>query len=292
MVIVKLKGGIGNQLFQFAFGRAIALSRKETLFFDLTYLNDSSLSITSRTFKLSRLNNYQLADQMILKDFSDINQKGNAVFVSDESSKESIRALLNDQNIHAILLDGYFQNQFYFLGLSNLIKSEIKNLLNYYLCDSGIITDNLIPTNTESVCIHVRRTDYLQPLTLQVHGICEAEYYQNALKIIRSKLTHLSFYLFSDDAAQAEQLFSTLIKEKVNISSILNHLELENRDLIELALMSRCKKFIIANSSYSWWGSFLSDERSKIIIAPKKWYQAEDLNQLSDDIGLKSWIRI
>lgn len=290
MVIVRLKGGIGNQLFQFAFGRAIAERRKEELFFDLTYLTVNPLNFVPRDFKLKLLTNYRIADHSVLEDFGTLYEIGNAAFISDEFPKRSISRILNDLKIKAVLLDGYYQDEFYQMECGDLIKNELKDFLNFYF--NADIAKLLIYKGQETVGIHLRRGDYLTPAALEVHGICEANYYQNAMEIIKTQLDDPHFYIFSDDSMQAEEMFSSLIGEKTNVSGIINQLPSPDNDLIELALMSQCKHFILANSSYSWWGSYLSDYPDKMVIAPKNWYRNEQMSKLSDNISLESWIRI
>ena len=291
MVIVKLQGGIGNQLFQFAFGRAIAEARNEELFFDLSFLQADIPNITLRSFQLAHLTNYKIADKTILSALADFFEAKAAILISDDFPKELIPKFVHDQKLKAIYLDGYFQNQFYFLPYANQIKSEIRDLLNDHYNRSGIAEQGLIKNSSDSVSIHIRRTDYLKPSALSIHGICEISYYQEALNILLPKLKRPHLYLFSDDSQFAGEVFS-LVDEKTNISSIIERAEIQEKDLVELALMSQCNHFIIANSSYSWWGSYLSALPGKVVIAPEQWYMHPGFTQQSIDIALPSWIRI
>lgn len=291
MVIVKLQGGIGNQLFQFAFGRALAELRKDELFFDLSFLNANIPNMTNRLFRLGHLHNYRIVDYDIFNLMNGFFYNGNAVLISDDFPKNQITEVANDINIKALYLDGYFQNQFYFLMYANKIIREIRDLLKYHYdkAETGNLKDTHI--RQKSVGIHLRRTDYLSPAALSVHGICEVSYYQRALDIILSKIDYPHFYLFSDDSQFADDMFS-LIEDKTNMSAMINSKVSQEKDLVELAIMSKCSNFIIANSSYSWWGSYLSETPDKIIIAPQRWYQNVDFKQQSEDIALASWIRI
>lgn len=291
MIIVRLKGGLGNQFFQYAFGRAVATYRNDKLYFDLNFLNTNHRGVTPREFKLQALNNYHVADQLTLNRLNALGQTGKAVFIADGYPKDAIMQIIGDKNIAAILLDGYFQDEFYFLNSSKLIRKELNALLDYYYNSLKII-HGLINKGQQSVSIHLRRGDYLNPGTLKVHGICELPYYKEAVRIILSKLSDPKFYIFSDDPQHADWLFSTLPEDKINVSAIINNTEFLDKDLLELSLMSKCENFIMANSSFSWWGSYLSEASPKLVIGPKKWYADETMHQLSEDISLESWIRI
>jgi len=291
MIIIRFKGGLGNQLFQYAFAKRIAIERSEQLYFDLRYLTSNVYSFIPRDFKLERLASYKMIDDSAEKNYRDFYGTKNAICLTDDFPKKDISSLINNSSIKAILLDGYFQDEFYFAPYLDLIRSEIKTLLKSYY-PNGQLSSRLINSERETVSIHLRRTDYMQPITKSVHGICEIDYYVKALGILNSKLSNPYYYLFSDDTQEAQRLFENLLKEKTNISAIVQQAPSKEDDLVEMAMMSTCKNFIIANSSFSWWGSYLSDAKSKLVIAPKRWYLSENLRREAEGIILKSWIRI
>ena len=293
MVIITLKGGLGNQLFQYAFGRRIAKERNEQLYFNIRPLVSNSDRATPRDFKLEGLPNTIIAAEEHAAAFNDLFfGTREAVIISDENTpKKEISATINDPKIKAILIDGYFQDEFYFEPYKEMIRSEFQTLLNNYYHKSGL-PDNLIPGDQESVGIHVRRTDYLEPAKMLVHGICESDYYEKALEIIQSKLSYPHYYLFSDDSGEAEKVVNGMVKITTNVSALMEKTPSNDNDLIELAIMMRCKNFIIANSSFSWWGSYLSDADPKLVVSPKNWLLSENLKSRSEEIALPSWIRI
>ena len=291
MIIVKLQGGIGNQLFQFAFGRALALYRGEDLFFDLSLLNGNIPNTTFRTFKLKHLTHYSIADQHTYDVLGNFVDEKKVLLLTDNFPKDQLDKFINDERIAAFYLEGYFQNDFYFTPFASEIKEELKNLLAYHYSLTNWSANEFVHNNQETVSIHLRRTDYLKPSTIRIHGICDATYYQAALDIVHSRLDQPHLYLFSDDAAIAEEMFSSL-PYKTNISAIINQTVFEDKDMIELAIMTNCANFILANSSYSWWGSYLSQSINKLVIAPRYWYQHPAFYQQSEDIALSSWIRI
>ena len=289
MVIVRLKGGIGNQMFQFACARAVALYRQQELFLDLVYLTRNPLNFVHRDFKLQRLTDFQIADDNTLKYFDSLYVTGNAAYITDDFPKQSYLELLNFEPMEGILLDGYFQDEFYLLNYTEVIKKEFNSFLKYYL-NKGPIT--FIENSANTVSIHLRRQDYMLPDVLKVLGICESLYYDKAMAIMKTLVDHPQYYIFSDDPALAEEYFQDIYDEKINISQLMKKTNLRDSDIIELAMMTQCKHHILANSSYSWWGAYLSDSNSKQIIAPRKWFQDEKLSHLSDAIVLDSWLKI
>jgi len=291
MIILRLKGGLGNQLFQYAFARTIALRTNRQLYLDLGYLTLAKYRFTPRDFKLERLGNYKLVDGSIETSYNEFHAAGHTAYIYEHFDKDKVWATIDNPEMKAILLDGYFQDQFYFTPFLNQIRNEFKSFLNSYY-PSRNLSGDLINSRRQTVAVHLRRTDYLQPSILHTHGICEADYYQQAVAIMKSRLSSPYFYIFSDDTQEADRLFSNLLKEQTNISVILQQAPSKDNDLIELALMSRCKNFIIANSSFSWWGSYLSDADPKLVVAPKQWLLSENLRREAEGIVLQSWIRI
>jgi hypothetical protein len=291
MVIITFRGGLGNQLFQYAFGRRIARERNEQLYFNIDPLVHNRDRATPRDFKLEGLPDTIIANEEHANAFNDIYfGERRAKIISDDTAKETISTIINDSKYKAILIDGYFQDEFYFEPVKELIRDEFKKLLNSHL-NTELLTD-LVPPLEESVSIHVRRTDYLEPAKMLVHGICGIDYYKKAIEIVKSELSNPHFYLFSDDTEETERLFDGLLQEKTNVSALMEQKPSKDNDLIELALMTRCENFILANSSFSWWGSYLSDAEPKLVIAPKSWLLSEELISRGEDILLDSWIKI
>jgi hypothetical protein len=137
-------------------------------------------------------------------------------------------------------------------------------------------------SQSKSVSIHIRRTDYVSnPNTRRFHGICDMDYYYKAVKMIAGKVHSSNFFLFSDDI--------NWVKENFRIKYPTIFVDHIGSDAEELLLMSLCKHNIIANSSFSWWGAWLNRNLSKIVIAPKKWFK---VNVNERDIVPQEWIRI
>lgn len=165
------------------------------------------------------------------------------------------------------------------------MEKELKECLRFPQLEQPQLLDSLqvINSTTQSVCIHIRRGDYVEnPHTNQVHGILPVEYYAKAIQMIRDSLNSPSFFIFSDDP---KWLREQAIFKGMNIIS-----NTKNKDWEEMYLMSQCSHHIIANSSFSWWGAWLAENPDQIVIAPKKWFNDESFertDKIPDD-----WIRI
>jgi hypothetical protein len=178
-------------------------------------------------------------------------------------------------------LDGYFQSEKYFVEMKEILRDEFSLVdqlpKKYSLLDEKIKSIN-------SVAIHVRRGDYLSNKdTLRIHGVCSIDYYTNAINLIKERVSDPIFYIFSDDI--------NWVKNNLDLPENSEFIDgNENRPEIDLTLMMSCKHFIIANSSFSWWGAWLSSFESKVVIAPTPWF--DDANYVAEDIYSKQWIRL
>jgi len=283
MITTKLAGGLGNQMFQYAIGRHLALRNKTQLLLDISQLNNKDPNITFRTYELNIFNisakiipKEKIILPKIIKEIlfrllkrRYIKQKGN-------SFNKEVLANYNKN----ICLEGYWQCENYFKDIEDIIKQDFKIKIEPSE-QNKVMLKKIKSTN--SICIHIRRGDYVaDPKTKAHHGVCSLGYYYNSIKEIKKKVKSPVFYVFSDDINWARE--NIKIKDKtifVNINSTDKAYE-------DLRLMSNCKHFIIANSSFSWWGAWLSNNPNKIVCAPYKWFnQAEE-----GDIVPRDWRRI
>jgi len=181
-------------------------------------------------------------------------------------------------------IDGYWQNEKYFKGIEGIIKKEftLKNLPSPLFCK---LSNEMV--NSESVSIHIRRGDYIHSKeTNKVHGVCSLNYYNQAIKIINGFVEDPTFFVFSDEIDWAKNNL------KLNYPTLFVSNKLM-KDSEELILMSKCKHNIIANSSFSWWGAWLSENSHKIVIAPNQWFSEKRMKNIGEsDIIPKSWIKI
>jgi len=276
MIIVKLMGGMGNQMFQYAFGRALSLKYNTPLKIDLSFLKNRNMGpgFIYRDYDLDLFNVYE-----------DFNVNYNGVAVASEPffhySNELVNAIaqVKDRNI---LIDGYWQSPKYFLGLDSQIRKdfEFKNKVDDSKDDNILNMVNLI-TNSNSVMINVRRTDYLNT---NHHGVMGLEYINNSVNIIKSKVENPKFFIFSDDIDWCK---SNIVLDNM---VIVDHSYKGDRFSYYLQLMMMCKNFIIPNSTFAWWAAWLNQYEDKIVIAPKKWLASDKIN--TNDIIPSDWIRI
>lgn len=275
MPIVKINGGLGNQMFQYAFGRSLALRRREELRLDLSVYQNEVFGDTPRHYKLDRF-----AIIALPVDASELKGIKKNIYLN---LRQKIGLKLHkDFNVryHAWLansrgsyFEGFFQSYKYFSDQAGAIRNEL--VLREALTGNAFNLAEEIKTG-QAVSIHVRRGDYVtNHKNLQGYGICSLEYYQQAIAKIMEQVNEPHFYFFSDDIQW--------VKNNLKINGPTTYVsEFDFDETVELDLMSKCQHNIIANSTFSWWGAWLNRNPEKIVVAPKRWvsvtpYSAEDL---------------
>lgn len=287
MIIVKLQGGLGNQMFQYAVGRVLAYKNKVVLKYE-----DEALNRVGPTgvYRLTEINAFNISASRLNKDeFRKIlpntcqrildkliMRTSRSVRYYKEGGIDFNESVLNFNDNY--YLDGYWQSWKYFNEYKDIIKKD------FTLKDEHLkkIDANLLSmiNNNDTVGIHIRRGDYVANKEVnKVHGICEEKYYKKAIEYIKNKIKKPIFYIFSDDPEWCKKKFGD------NFKIISGY-----PGWHDMYLMSRCKHQIIANSSFSWWAAWLNDYENKIIIAPKTWFIGVKYN-IKDRI-LNNWINL
>jgi len=270
MVVVKLMGGLGNQMFQYALARKLSLLYEVPLKLDISHYE----TYESRKYSLNVLN---IIEDLATKDdimaikgkrLAKVKYLTEKILPYYKRSCVSERFLSFDDNIFRtpknVHLTGYWQSESYFKDIEEVICREFA--VKVKQSDHSEKIAALIDS-CNAVSLHVRRTDYVSvPDTNQSHGICSLDYYQQAVGMISEKVASPHFFVFSDDILWA--------KENLKIGHPTTFVSGNNkdRDFEDMRLISRCGHHIIANSSFSWWGAWLSRNVNKIIICPKKWF--------------------
>jgi hypothetical protein len=296
---IELCGGLGNQMFQYAFAKSISIQKNIPFVLDCNYFNykpdigNIPLPYELDVFELNTL----IANNDILKKYNDsilakINFKLNKLlnFPILFKSKRINENLINFdninklENIEGLHFSGYWQSENYFKNIENIIRKEFKfkNPLN----NKNSSLKKLIQ-NTNSVSIHIRRGDYIDnPVYFKNHGVCSIDYYRDAIKEILIHIKAPKFFIFSND-------FEWVKKNDFGITNFKFVDWNKGEDsYFDMQMMSLCKHNIIANSTFSWWGAWLNNNPSKLVISPKKWF-ANDLR--IDDfkkIIPKNWVKI
>lgn len=291
-ITIRLMGGLGNQMFEYAALRNMQLNNKCNGVIDLC-------GITNKTHNVFGLDHCNIS-----KDIEVVNkQKGFKgkivhllygfywVFLSKNKSGfkfwTRVQPYLNSIGIYCVpdgyiplnnievdnnYMVGYFQSINYMKENKDTIRKELQ------------ITDKLEGKNLEvyndikkynSVCVHIRRGDYVGSF----FEVCTADYYLEAIKLMNKKVKNAHFYVFSDDINWA--------KDNLGLNNV-TYIDWKNNQYQDIKLMSGCKNFIMSNSSFSYWGQFLSENKDKVVIAPSKWFK----NGKKIDIYEDSWYLI
>lgn len=268
MIILRMSGGLGNQMFVYALYYALKNASKEVCIDDYTHYQkigrvDNNLeAIFPLTYlKVNKKDYNRLTDSSMLLHRRVIRK----LFGRKEKLYKEKDALTFDENIFAqtdCYCIGYWQSQYYF-------QSVCKELIQQFRFDFEHFPEKALRykemiENTVSVGIHIRHGDYLNPEFAPIYGgICTTAYYKSAISYIKKQVSDCTFYLFTDDADFG--------KEASEQGMVYVDCTDANHGYIDMALMSLCKHNIIANSSFSWWAAWLNRNPHKVVIAPNKW---------------------
>jgi hypothetical protein len=293
MVIVRLNGGLGNQLFQYAAGRMLADFHRTELKLDLRAFAPGA----ARTY---RLGHFRIRERFAGGEEIDAlcgpprKSMGGVAFRLFQRMKPCHRrSVFQERNFGRydpdilrtpkdVYLRGYWQCETYFLPVADAIRQEIaakepRDARNRELEDEI--------ARTASVSVHVRRGDYASdPAACEVHGLCDGDYYERCLRFLEKREKDLRYFVFSDEPEWVRRNMD-LGRPTV----VVDH-NGGDRDYEDLLLMSRCRHHIIANSSFSWWGAWMGGAREKIVLAPRRWFRAADMDE--GDLIPASWHRI
>ena len=285
MFIVRIHGGLGNQLFQYAYALYLKkiLSLNDVFFERLKYTGEIDRPLSISKFNLTSFN-------LISSDFSRFNNSKmnkiyNVIFNYNRyffeggnklSSSFLPRFIPNER----VFLDGYWQKFWVVNEVEEILRGEliIKTSVSSKLAD----TERLIMEQSNSVSLHIRKTDYVSTKrNKSVFANCSVNYYTKAIEYMLNNVgKDISIFIFSDDF--------NWVKKYLNVNS--NHYLIEgNSDIEDLYLMSLCNHNITANSTFSWWGAWLNTNKFKIVTTPITWF----LNGMSEiDLVPPDWIRI
>lgn len=289
MITVRIWGGLGNQMFQYAMGYAVAHKRGEDLKLDTTFFYKKHNSRqTERTLDLFRLpidykeDNKDLGiaisfikhpyiNHVIRKVLPMMFPVGKYVYVKEHKLEYNPQIQsISKKNIY---FDGYWHSERYFKE----IRSEIIRQFVYSNDKIDIAYRNIsLNDSCETVAVHIRRGDYITQNNPNARGV---DYYMEAINVLQRQLVNPRFCFFSDDLEWVRSNFCNL--DNIVIAN-------ENKsltDIEELQLMTKCHHQIISNSSFSWWAAWLNQNKKKIIVVPKVWLKKKDMM-------LDEWIKI
>ena len=275
-VIINLQGGLGNQLFCYSAGYYVAkksnlnlecrmTSEFNSIARDLTILSELKLpglfTVSKNRSKTTNRILLQLQGKIINKVNNLLGRKKSGLYVSDSLGYDS-----NLENFNGpVHLHGYFQTWRYAIAAREVILASLKTEVSLSIYASKLITDMKLK---KGLVVHIRLGDYKYTEN-SFFGVLSPEYYQNALAQL--KPNNYSIYVFSDDISSAKHEYEEAFPPDtiwVDQGDVLSTVE-------TLFVMSHGSAFLIANSTYSWWSAFLSDS-SDFVMAPKKWFKAQE----------------
>lgn len=294
MIVVKLIGGLGNQMFQYAAGRALAQQHQTELLLDVSWLNkDTKGQYTKRFFELEAFNIHAgIATESLVEKFG-INKANKITRTLQRKFPQLFTWLYAAESGYGYqpqfgnygrntYLEGFWQSELYFKSIRPILLQEFS--LKAGLPDVLLQLANMM-NMSESVSLHVRRGDYVSNQQINTHhGVLDTAYYQKALLELEHSRSLATIYVFSDDIAWCKQHLKLDTKAHIHFVEFDKHVAASQ----ELILMSCCRHNIIANSSFSWWGAWLNQNPEKIVIAPQKWFQSVK----NPDIYPQGWIII
>jgi Glycosyl transferase family 11 len=268
-IIVRIKGGLGNQLFSYAAARRLATVNDVELVIDNVtgFIRDSQyqrhysldrffIPIRKAT-RSERLEPFDRYRRGMMKWFSSKQPFSDKIYLEQDGMNFDDQ-LLNLKVKRTLYLDGLWQSENYFKDIGNTIREDLQIIPPQDPENQQMVKKI---NHCNAVALHVRWFD--SPNSKELHNLT-TDYYHNAISIIEGKVDSPYYFLFSDDSEAA----SKKIYLPENRVTFVNHNRGDENAYADLWLMSQCQHFIIANSTFSWWGAWLSNYPHKIVIAP------------------------
>lgn len=291
MIFVQLTGGLGNQMFQYAMGRSLALQKKTSLRLDLCRIANG----TKRKYGLGVFSikaEFPPPIVGVLLKLADLPFCGRAALFGMRHALRGEVQYVQDREAgfdnsvgHLsgnLIVRGYWQSEKYFHEHETVIRTDFQ-----FRAPPSFENANLLKRieDVTAVAVHVRRGDYISnPQSNFVHGTCSLEYYTAAANIMRARLGDPKFFVFSDDPDWAEQHL------RLEGPTEIVRINQGGADSEDIRLMAACEHFIIANSSFSWWAAWLGVHPEKVVVAPKRWFANHHMNTC--DLLPETWIRM
>ena len=281
MLIARITGGIGNQLFQYAFVRSLSIKLNQKFKLDLSWYRDyhkfeeesNPNAATKRTYLLDKfniknnlLNPLYLSISYRLNNYSFLNKVKKYPILNHftySTITESEFDINKVQNLKNVYLSGFWQKNDLFEKYSNLIGEEF-TLKNKLSVENELFLNKI--EQSTSIAIHIRRGDLLsRPAAVAEQPYSTEKYYFGSINIMKEKLKNPELFVFSDDIDWVNNNF--------NFDLPTTFIDNDGPDYEHFYLMCNCKHQIIANSTFSWWAAWLNNYQEKIIISPKWWYR-------------------
>ena len=303
MIIIRMQGGMGNQMFMYTFARSLQRKTKEKIYISTYQYRHMKDNLTPRAYALGV---FKMKDSVLIlpKGIDNIMEwvyrvkhfifqlKYPAIIVDDEKSfiKATKCGLFLSGDMYRFyrhfskkaavkFVDGLFMSWKYFDKYSDDIKEGFKIIEN--ASEENINLREEIEKEN-AVCMHVRLGDYLSKEFIRSNYICKEDYYLKAMDVIAQEQKNVVFYVFSTSKEDIQY-----IKENFQFRYPVRYVELNNPDYEEIRLMASCKHFILSNSSFSWWAQYLCKNNEKIVVAPSRWINNK--KQYTMDLYMDEW---
>lgn len=291
MIITNILGGLGNQMFQYAAGRALSLARGSSHLLDISAFRNSSVH---QGFEVQRI----FACPIQIASIADVRSVlgwqyspfSRRVLAYPALALFRRKSLVIEPHFHYwsgidafsddCYLQGYWQSEKYFLDVMQVIRADFTFTIPLDRRNADLAAQI---GDVNAISLHVRRGDYVSnPETTAHHGVCSLDYYRSAIQYVKEHVEQPHFFIFSDDLVWVKEH----LKTDVPCCYVDHNRGAESYK--DMQLMSLCKHHIIANSSFSWWGAWLGANPEKLVVAPERWFRNE--NQETRDLYCAGWI--
>lgn len=292
MIIVKLMGGLGNQMFEYAIGRALSLRHDTALKMDTTFLLDRTPREAGFVFRDFDLGIFNITASFATPtEVAALNKK----LFDSKKADTLLRKILGKQPTYFkephfefypeifslgpdVYLEGYWQSEKYFKEYEAVIRQDFTFKAPLSAAAATLLAEM---NNRQAVCVNVRRGDFV---TNAYHGTTGLDYYKAGEALIASSIHTPHFYVFSDDVQWCEENLHF-----DHPTTYVSHAYAGEKFRDYLQLMTNCRHFIIPNSSFGWWAAWLSQHSGKIVVAPKQWFGEGNAN--TKDLLPQDWVK-
>ncbi|OCP36447.1 alpha-1,2-fucosyltransferase [Ensifer sp. LC163] len=288
MIITRILGGLGNQMFQYAAGRSLASASGQTLKLDLTEMQSyktwafglEQFAIQAESARAEEVP-ARPGKGLFNKVKSRLLPTAPACIVAKERANTFDATILDLRG--PVHLQGYWQTEKYFASVAGVVRQEFQLKAPFSASRHEVLQQ--VRAADAPISVHVRRGDYVSnPSANAVHGTCEPEWYAEAMRQMAARLDNPSFFVFSDDPAWARANLPS------SASMVVVEPQADGKDGEDMHLMAACRAHIIANSTFSWWGAWLNPRADKHVIAPTQWFRSREHD--ASDILPSTWQRL
>jgi len=307
-VTVHLAGGLGNQLFQYAFGRRLARANGAALYLDASGYESAGMPDYATGVRVCELSNFAIAGTIVEYGASnienqrlpprswagrkllkwgrlliDLPRRIKPYYLRREIVEPEANHFRFDRRAYnrtfqgPVSVRGFWQTEKYFSDIEGVLRKEL--VVRHELAGRNLELARALQ-DTVSVCVHVRHGDNASQIAARL-GVLPSDYYLSAMRALGQDLANPHYFVFSDDVSWARDLLPAGVQ--------VTHVDQNRgaRSYEDLRLMSLGKHHIIANSTFGWWGAWLGKKKSQIVYAPKRYYQ--NVDRPNPDLYPPSW---